>query len=340
MHKSKFTRKLQNILLVFFILIPIYANSEPVFDDEQEQKFIDEYALRYHLPAEYIRDSLKNAVFQQSTYQTQVAIQNAPVHAKSKPWSKYKKQFLNPAVISRGVNFMCQHKNTLEEAEARFGVPYSVILGIIGVETSYGGFTGNYRVLDTLSTLAFNSPRRVDFWRNELAEYLLMCYQYKLDPEELRGAIDGGFGLGQFMPSAYLDFAVSSTDGMAPNLMKADDAIMSVANYLHKHGWKKGQPVYLNATRTKITCKNLNCEKKELAYPFKTWQKNGVSVSNPPKGDTMSNLVLLSDGYSPQAFLALNNFYTIFSYNHSHKYAMAVYLLGITVDKKGSASGC
>ena len=334
-------KKLLFILLsmIITLLTPVFADTE-VFTSAEEQKFIDEYSLKYHLPPSFIRDSLASAAFLQSTYNTQVAIANAPPHAKTKPWSKYKQQFINPLVIKRGKNFMCQHQDALSEAEEKYGVPASIILGIIGVETSYGGFTGNFRVLDTLSTLAFNSPRRIDFWRDELAQYLLMCYQYKLDPNDLRGAIDGGFGLGQFMPSAYLNYAVSSRESRAPNLMQADDAIMSVANYMKEHGWKTGQVVFLNARRSKATCKTLNCEKKELSYPVKTWQKNGVQITNPPRGDTMADLITLSDDYNPQAYLALNNFYTIYSYNHSRKYVMAVYLLGITVAAQAAKSGC
>lgn len=325
--------------LVALCLLSIFFNQayadDEVFTEAQQQKFIQDYALKYHLPASFIKDSLAKADFIQSTYDTQVAIFNAPKHYKGKTWAKYKGQFLNAPMLNRGQAFMCSHQETLEKAQAKYGVPPSAILGIIGVETSYGGFTGHYRVLDTLATLAFNSPRRIDFWQDELAQYLLMCYQYKLDPEALRGAIDGGFGLGQFMPSAYINYAVSATDGDAPNLMNPDDAIMSVANYLKQHGWKSGQQVIVSVKRTKNTCKTLNCGKKELSYTVKVWQKNGVQIPKPPKGDTMADLVILTDSYSPQAFLAYNNYYTFFSYNHSQKYAMAVYLLGITVADEG-----
>lgn len=338
-------------------ILPTHSNAtgRAVFNQNQEQEFIQKYTLKYHLPKDYIAEALKQAVFQQSSYAMQAAIASAPAHSKGKTWIQYRQQFINSAKINLGEDFMCEHQEALAKAEAKYGVPKSIILGIIGVETSYGSFTGHYRVIDSLATLAFNSPRRVEFWQDELAQYILMCYQYKLEVGKLIGSIDGGFGIGQFMPSAYLEFAVTAEadtaesgtakagSKRAPNLMQADDAIMSIANYLKQHGWQSGQPVVITVKRSKDTCNSLDCNRKELSYTIGTWQKHGVVIQNPPKqnmSNVLADLVTLDNNYKQPAWLALNNFYSIFSYNHSQKYAMVVYQLGNAVVKSVKHDGC
>ena len=323
------------ILIAIGIFNNAIAETRAVYDQKQEQEFIQNYASKYNLPPKYIQDTLSQAIFQTSTYNAQVAT----ITQKSKTWKEYHKQFINPILIKRGQRFMCTHKKILDKASTRYGVPAYVIVGIIGVETSYGSFTGNYRVLDTLATLAFNSPKRIDFWQNELAQYLLMCFLHKLSPVKMIGAIDGGFGLGQFMPSSYMDYAVSAVPDKTPNLMHPDDAIMSVANYLSQHGWQHNQPVILNVKYKKDTCEKLDCNKRKLSYPVKIWKENGVYISSHINDDTIADLIILEDFYTSHAWLALNNFYTIFSYNHSHKYVMAVYQLGRAVSHNISCSG-
>ena len=140
-------------------------------------------------------------------------------------------------MVKAGQKFMCAHKDALDLAKKKYGIPPNYIVGIIGVETLYGRFVGNYRELDTLATLAFSSPERTTFFQDELAEYLKMCYNNDIDPTSIISSIDGGFGLSQFMPSSYNKFAVSASDD-TPNLFAPDDAIMSVANYLKQHDWK------------------------------------------------------------------------------------------------------
>ncbi|MBP9743674.1 MAG: lytic murein transglycosylase [Burkholderiales bacterium] len=333
----------RTILNIWFIWIGFsgFANARAVLDATQEAQFIQKYALKYHLSEDYIKSALNQAVFQPSSYNMQAAIYNAPSGMKGKSFAQYRRQFINPYGISAGEDFMCEYRDTLAQAETKYGVPSSVIIGIIGVETSYGSFTGHYRVIDTLATLAFNSPRRIEFWQDELAKYLLMCYQYDLDVGDLRGAIDGGFGIGQFMPSAYLEFAVSAKGGnVAPNLMRADDAIMSIANYLKQHGWKTGAPVAWQVKRIKNTCKLLDCDQKEVSYTLKTWQKNGVIINKPFNPEFMADLITFDGSYKDPAWLAFDNFYTIFSYNHSPKYAMAVYQLGTIITNNVAHFGC
>lgn len=331
-------------LLVFSCIVINTASASNVYTEQQLDSFIQKFSLKYKLPPKYIRSTLSDANFIEASYRSQASYKPTQ-KAKKKPvigktWAKYRSQFLNPYMINKGADFVCQHKKDFKLAEKTYGVPQEIMAGIIGIETSYGGFTGNYRVLDTLSTIAFNIERRNDFFQDELAQYLLMCYQYDLDPTEMKGSIDGGFGLSQFMPSSYMKFAVSSNND-TPNLFLARDAILSVANYIKEHGWKTGHPVVLNVTRAKDTCSKLECNQKKLTYPLYIFEKNGVKFNtkiNPhEKGDLVT---LSSDKYNKNAYVALNNYYVIFSYNHSLYYSMAVYQLGVAVVKQARLAGC
>ncbi len=326
-------------LILIFLSFIFNAYSSDVFTESQLNTFIKTYSAKYKIPANFIEDSLTEAEFQDSTYNMQVNMLESS-KKKPKPWSVYRRQFINQRTIDLGADFYCEYKPTFKKAQAKYGVPPEIILGILGVETSYGGFTGHYRMIDTLTTLAFNSPRRVDFFQDELANYLAMCYENHLNPTKLIGAIDGGFGLAQFMPSSYRQFAVGDNEDKSPDLFSPKDAILSIANYFNKHGWQRGGNVILDVKISPKTCKNLICDQKFLSYPIVTWQKNGVIVKHQASDTTtMASVITLQSMYRSQAWLALNNFFVIFAYNHSHKYAMVVYQLGNAVLKQVSIDG-
>jgi len=309
------------------------------FTDAQEEKFVDTYSSKYKIPSDYMEKALGKAVFQPRSYQLQQP-HGGPTQPGQQSWERYRRQFIYPAMINKGAQFMCAHKDALRKARSTYGVPSEVILGIIGVETAYGGNTGHYRVLDALTTDAFNSPRRVEFFQEELAKYILMCYQNGWNPEAMHGSIDGGFGIAQFMPSSYLDYAVSFTDD-TPDLMIANDAIVSIANYIKKHGWKSGEPVYLHVKHNGKTCLRLTCNNKELTYSVSFWRQNGVSVRGTEiDPSSMADLISFSNLASNPAWLALNNFFVIYSYNHSNRYALATYQLGQAVVAKAAKLGC
>jgi membrane-bound lytic murein transglycosylase B len=220
------------------ISVSAFADSRPIFTDAQEDSFIDTYSAKYDIPEKFIKKTLSQAVFQPRTYALE---QNHHVNTTPVENMNFNRRVrISPAMVRAGQRFMCQHQDALAKAEAKYGVPPNYIVGIIGVETLYGRFVGNYRELDTLTTLAFNSPERTNFFQDELAQYLIMCYKNEIDPTSIISSVDGGFGLSQFMPSSYNKFAVSANN-KTPDLFVPGDAIMSVANYLKEHNWKYSQ---------------------------------------------------------------------------------------------------
>jgi len=226
------------LLFIIGFITSTFASTRPIFTDDQEDAFIKAYSSKYDIPEKFIRRTLEKAVFQPRTYALE---QNHHVNTTPLENRNFKRRVrISPQMVKAGQKFMCEHKGALDLAKKKYGIPPNYIVGIIGIETLYGRFVGNYRELDTLATLAFSSPQRTAFFQDELAEYLKMCYKNDIDPTSIISSIDGGFGLSQFMPSSYNKFAISMS-GNPPNLFSPDDAIMSVANYLKEHDWKYSQ---------------------------------------------------------------------------------------------------
>jgi membrane-bound lytic murein transglycosylase B len=251
-------------------------------------------------------------------------------------WFEYAPQFLTPARIDGGVAFWREHAAALARAEAEFGVPPEIIVAIIGVETFYGRNVGGYRVIDALTTLAFDYPRRGDFFRGELREFLLLARDEHFSPLVPKGSFAGAFGVPQFMPGSVRRYAVDyDHDGHIDLWRSADDAIGSVANYLARHDWLRGQPVWSQAmiapSQFDTVMQKLDGGLSERR-PLAAWNDDGVAAEHLP--DPMSpepvGLLLLEgagngDGESTQdVFVVFPNFYVITRYNKSRLYASAV----------------
>jgi membrane-bound lytic murein transglycosylase B len=173
---------------------------------------------------------------------------------KPKNWQVYRARFIEPVRIAAGAKFWKQHKKALERAEKIYGVPPEIVVGIIGIETTYGKNKGNFRIVDALATLAFDYPEhpkrdaRQALFRNELENTLLLSAELGIDPLSLKGSYAGAIGLPQFLPSSIRKYAVDfDGDGRIDLRNSPVDAIGSVASFLVQHGWKKGEPVVFSA---------------------------------------------------------------------------------------------
>ena len=244
-------------------------------------------------------------------------------------WGQYRRIFLKEKRITQGAAFWERNQAALEKAEQTYGVPPQYIVAIIGVETFYGRIAGKDRVLDALYTLAFHYPKRSKFFSSELEKYLILTREEGLDPTKPLGSYAGAMGLGQFMPSSYLAYAVDfDGDGKRDIWNNETDAIGSVANYFARHGWKAGQPVTTPVSGVKdIHQKYLDAGLKP-SFTLGQLRKAGLTL-DPALGDGLAAaLVKLVTDKGPEYWAGLNNFYVITRYNHSELYAMAVYQLG------------
>jgi membrane-bound lytic murein transglycosylase B len=250
---------------------------------------------------------------------------------KSKPWYEYREIFLNDKRLEQGLEFYDEHRATLERAEEETGVPAEIIVSIIGVETYYGRIAGSYRVIDALSTLAFDYPPRSKFFTSELKSYLILTRQQGFDPLALKGSYAGAMGYGQFMPSSFLAYAVDfDGDEVADIWTNPVDAIGSVANYFKEHGWRKGETVVVAATVEGEVPEDWFVHGRKNLKPEHTvaeFAAVGVEATQEIDPDALASAMEfeLEDGH--EYWLGLHNFYVITRYNHSAMYAMSVYEL-------------
>lgn len=243
-------------------------------------------------------------------------------------WHEYRDIFIQEARIAQGLEFWNEHEAVLAEAERRFGVPPEYVVAILGVETRYGRITGRYRVLDALTTLAFDYPPRADFFRGELTEFLLLAREEGRDPLELTGSYAGAMGYGQFIPSSYRAYAVDfDGDGLRDIWTNPTDAVGSIANYFRRHGWRPGEEVALRVEVDGAAADAVANESLELTYTVAELGRLGVAVDGLP-ADEPAALFRMEGADGAEYWLGLNNFHVITRYNRSRLYALAVHQLG------------
>ncbi len=247
---------------------------------------------------------------------------------RTRTWAEYRPIFLQPLRVNRGIAFWEEHKEALERAERELGVPPEIVLAIIGVETNYGRTTGSHRVIDALSTLAFDYPPRAPFFRKELAQYFILMREHEQNPLAFKGSYAGAMGYGQFMPSSYRHYAIDfDGDDFADIWSNPTDAIGSVANYFAEHGWQREAPVAVRARASKPLKRGDEADWNRIEPPKATvddWAERGLTPIFRLPADLPANALALEGVYGDEFWLAFHNFYVITRYNRSHMYALAV----------------
>lgn len=248
--------------------------------------------------------------------------------ATSRPWHVFRPVFINPRRITGGVDFWNNHAATLERARREFGVPEEIITAIIGVETTYGAQSGKHRVLDALTTLAFDYPRRAAFFRDELEQYLLLGREQGADILNIKGSYAGAIGIPQFMPSSYRRNAMDfDGDGKVDLSGSTADAIGSVANYLKSFGWETGGTVVVPAMVNGESYRSVLFAGSKPSYTVEEIRKLGVMTRADIPRDHPATLLELVNKSGNEYWLGFNNFFVITRYNRSVHYAMAVWQL-------------
>jgi membrane-bound lytic murein transglycosylase B len=294
------------------------------------REFIDELAREHGFSRKVLARWFRDVRYQPKIVE---AMQRPLVEPPK--WFEYAPQFLSPARVDGGVAFWHEHAAALAHAEAEFGVPAEIIVAIIGVETFYGRNVGRYRVIDALATLAFDYPRRATFFRGELREFLLLARDEGFSPLVPKGSFAGAFGVPQFMPGSVRRYAIDyDGDGHVDLWQSGDDAVGSVANYLARHDWLRGQPIWSPATvapsQRDAVLGKLDGGISERR-PLEAWNADGVAAQHLPDPMSPEPVGLLAleespdlDGDGLRLLVVFPNFYVITRYNKSRLYAAAV----------------
>ena len=249
---------------------------------------------------------------------------------KAKPWWQYRKIFISDKRIRDGARFWRTHRETLNRARDQYGVPPHIIVAILGVETSYGGYTGNESVIEALSTLAFHYPggseKRSQFFRAQLEHLLLLAREEELSPLQLRGSYAGALGMPQFMPENYRKLAVDfDGDGKRDIWSNAADAIGSIANYFKHFDWRSGAEVMSPAHIGSAEVSNYIAKAIEPEFSIRELADAGIApMREPSSSENQAALFELKAKSGFEYWLGYWNFYVISRYNPRVKYAMAV----------------
>lgn len=310
--------------------VPAVAQARPAravgtYGDRPEVRaFIDEMVARNGLD----RATLVRAFDQMKRLDRVIDLVSAPSRPGArKVWTEYRARFVDPVRIGDGVTFWQRHATAVKLASVLYGVPESIIVAIIGIETLYGRQTGDFRVAETLATLGFDYPPRADYFRSELEQFLIHARDNGIGILDARGSYAGAMGLGQFMPTSIRRWAVDlDRDGRIDLSASVADACGSVAHFLREHGWTEGM-----ATHYGITIDDPSAVADVVAAgPRPTFVIDelfgrGIRASEEVPVAEKLVLVDLPEGEAPTRYvLGTGNFYAITRYNRSYFYAMSV----------------
>lgn len=324
-------------LLCFVFTGNIHSNDKPLAADlvkdkqpinlssAKYQKFFSELIKKHKFTQQELNSLFQGVNIDQSV------LKLMDKQWEGKPYYEYRPLFITPGVISEGKKHLKRYHELFDHIEGVYGVNREVIVAIWGIESRFGSNQGGYNLFRTLNTLFDAYPRRSDFFRKELINFMLLCKKNDLDPLEINGSYAGAFGQAQFMPSSYNAYAVDFDGDSRRDLISSmPDIFASIANYLKNFGWTLNAPVYVNIGSSLHSSKLIATHSKgrrariDWRYVAKTQE---IDLPRPPENGQLSIIGLersADEGGGMQYAAGYPNFHAITEYNHSHKYAMAV----------------
>lgn len=301
--------------------------------------FAEDLAQRRGLDAAWVRDQIGRA----RRLEASIRGVTPPPAGVPKNWAAYRARFIEPIRLAAGQRFWLDNRETLARTEAQFGVPASLIVGVIGVETLYGRHTGTHKVIDAITTLAFDFPAvhpraaaRSAFFRDELEQLLSLCQRGDIDPHSLLGSFAGAMGWPQFMPSSWVRYAIDQDgDGRIDLFDSQADVIGSVANYFKTFGWQPGMPTHypVRFDPARLDLDTLLAPDILPSFSPEQFAAKGALVDGAAQQHPGKlALVELQNAGAPSTYVAgTDNFYVVTRYNWSSYYALAVIELGEAV---------
>lgn len=327
-------KPLRRITALFILLSVCHSAAAIDVSRPEVQSFIDNMVEEF----DYDRSIVENAIAEAKTQQKILDAISRPAE-RSLNWTEYRAIFMTDERIEAGARFWEENKQDIDRISMETGVSPEILVGIIGVETYFGRITGNYRVLDALTTLAFDYPPRATFFSRELREFLLLVREEQIDAAEPTGSYAGAMGRPQFMPSSFRAYAVdASDDGQRDIWDNWQDVLGSVANYFLRHGWQGGNEVAARATLGTRWQSELPKNTLKPTNTVASLSQQGVEFPTGMPGEHTAQLVTLDTDEGKEYWVGMHNFFVITRYNRSVMYALAVHQLGqaIAVEVEGA----
>ena len=328
---------LAGVLALLIFASPAMAADKTYVDLRQKNvvAFIDEMVKTH----EFDRDALTSVLAKAEIKATIIKKISTPAE-RTLTWGEYRKIFITKERVNAGATFWRDNKEMLERIQLETGVAIEMLVGIIGVETYFGRITGKDRVIDALATLAFEYPKRSDFFTKELREFLILAREEELDPLTPMGSYAGAMGRPQFMPSSFRAYAVDSTgDGKRDIWNNWADVSGSIANYFLAHKWRVDEEVAIQATLSSAWSGAVPEPANTLAVTdtVESLSKKGVMFATDLCADSKGQLLTYEGDDGIEHWVGFHNFFVITKYNRSVMYALAVHQLGRQISSKVNA---
>ncbi len=314
--------------LITCLSLVLISNSSVVLGNETRQatteKLMDELVIEHGFDEQYI-----NSIFAKVNYLPNLIDSISKPAEKTKTWPEYRAIFITPARIAAGVIFATKHQALLNNASKETGVPVAILLGILGVETSFGRILGRYKVIDSLYTLTVGYPPRSAFFRQQLINLFYLVREQNIAIETVKGSYAGAMGAPQFIPSSYRTFAVDGDgDGLIDLFDNWNDIIMSVANYLKVNGWHNQEDILAKTNFVDSLIKEYASKGLKPKFTIAELKKAGVNFNTTLNEKSPAQIIELEGDNLTETYIGFHNFYVITTYNRNVMYALSVILLG------------
>jgi len=321
------------ITLILFIPLLLVAK-EPTpprpynyLAKKEVRNFIDMMVKKYHFDRNYMNKVMQNARYDSETLNRYRG--RYKVGSTNGSWERYKAHVLDPETLQKAKEFKRNYYPTLLRAEQEYGVDMDYIVGFLGVESKYGTYTGDYRVLDALATLAFHKNRMKRFFKSEFKNLFLLMREENRDIYTQYGSFAGAMGAVQQVPSIQRRFAMDYNGDGVRDPWDLEDCIGVIAKFMHSKGWKKGRVVAVKTNFKGKRFKKLRTSHKKR-YSLAYLKRKGIKPME-YFGESRAYLLKTRNRDHDDIWLGGANFRVLTKYNNSTSYGMAIHLIAQSV---------
>ena len=317
----KVMRAILLLATTLWVAFPLHASAA----DEGFQQWLKTF--RAEASAQGIPDGVLDQVFSSMHEDARVVKLDRKQPEGKVSFTTYRGNIVTMDRIRKGQKLYAEHKALLDSISAHYKVPAQYIVALWGIETNFGGYTGNFSTLNSLATLAYEG-RRADLFKKELMIALHLIAKGEVRPSQLIGSWAGAMGHCQFMPSSFEKFAVDwNKNGKKDIWTELPDVFASVANYLSQEGWNQTQPWGI-AVRIKP---GHQLKHEDLYQPLTHREVSALEVithQNTAPASFEGNSYLMHPGEPHEGtFLVFENYHVLLKWNRSRYFATAVGLL-------------
>jgi len=319
-------------LLLLITLIPFTLQSNddrpPIpydfLKNPEVKQFINMMVKTYHFDRTYVVNTLKDAKLDRDTLNRYTG--KYKVNSTNGSWERYKAHVLDPVTLAKAKKFKKTYYKTLKRAAREYNVDINYIVGFICVESKFGEYSGDYNVLDALTTLAFHKNRMKKFFKSELKHLFLMAREQEYDITKLQGSFAGAMGMVQQVPSVFRRYGMDYNHDGKKDPWSLEDSIGIIAKFMRKNGWKNGMPAAITTNWKGGRYNKALAPSRKKKYSLKTIQKYGIKPTQPFPQSTAYLLKTRSKTYD-EIYLGTSNFAVLRRYNNATTYGIAIHLI-------------